>query len=278
MTSLFRRWWIVSVLLIALMIGACAGEPEAVAPVGSENASAESAPSETVPNETVAEAPSAPAIASLVTLNGTATVEFVVNGAPIVIEVNGNDAPVTAGNFVDLVERGVYDGTVFHRVIREPDPFVVQGGDPMSQDPSVPTELLGRGSFIDPETEAPRYIPLEIKPEGAEQPVYGQTLRGAGIGEPPVLRHVRGVVAMARSQLPDSASAQFYFTLADLPFLDGDYAVFGTVLEGMDVVDGIEQGDTLASATVTGGLENLSSGSADSEASAPTTESGAESP
>lgn len=62
---------------------------------------------------------------------------------------------------------------------------------------------------------------------------------------------------MARSQLPDSASAQFYFALADVDFLDGSYAVFGYVTEGMDVVDQIQQGDRIESATVTAGIENL---------------------
>ena len=62
---------------------------------------------------------------------------------------------------------------------------------------------------------------------------------------------------MARSQATDSASAQFYFTLADLPFLDGSYAVFGYVTEGMDVVDNIQQGDLIESARVVSGLENL---------------------
>jgi peptidyl-prolyl cis-trans isomerase B (cyclophilin B) len=62
---------------------------------------------------------------------------------------------------------------------------------------------------------------------------------------------------MARSQMPDSASAQFYFALDDLSFLDGSYAVFGQVTDGMDVVDSIEQGDRIQSATVTEGLDNL---------------------
>ena len=62
---------------------------------------------------------------------------------------------------------------------------------------------------------------------------------------------------MARSQFPDSASSQFYITLADLPFLDGNYAVFGYVISGMDVVDQIQQGDVIASASVTSGLDNL---------------------
>jgi peptidyl-prolyl cis-trans isomerase B (cyclophilin B) len=62
---------------------------------------------------------------------------------------------------------------------------------------------------------------------------------------------------MARSSMPDSASSQFYFALADLPFLDGSYAVFGNVTQGMDVVDKIQQGDRIDSAEVTKGIENL---------------------
>ncbi len=185
-------------------------------------------------------------------LEGKATVVMTVKGSPITIEVNGNDAPFTAGNFVDLVERGVYDGLVFHRVIREPDPFVVQGGDPQGKEPSFPIERLGSGSFIDPETGNPRYVRLEIKPEGAQEPIYSKVT-----SQPPVLKHSRGAVAMARSQAPDSASSQFYFALADLDFLDGKYAVFGYVTSGMEVVDQIQQGDRIESAKVTEGAENL---------------------
>ncbi len=190
-------------------------------------------------------------------LNGEATVVLTVNNRPITIQVNGNAAPYTAGNFVDLVQRGVYDGTIFHRVIRSPQPFVAQGGDPQSKDPSVNPQAYGTGSFVDPATGKPRYIPLEILPEGATEPVYSRTLKSAGISQPPKLSHTRGAVAMARSQMPDSASAQFYIALGDVQFLDGDYAVFGHVTAGMDVVDGIQQGDKLDSAKVTAGLENL---------------------
>ncbi|MDJ0743935.1 MAG: peptidylprolyl isomerase [Xenococcaceae cyanobacterium MO_167.B27] len=192
-------------------------------------------------------------------LEGLAKVELVVNGSPIIIEVNGNDAPITAGNFVDLVEKGVYDGLVFHRVIKSPQPFVAQGGDPQGKDPNFPVSGLGTGGFIDPETGQRRFIPLEIKLDGEDAPVYSKALgRSAGLSAPPVtLKHDRGAIAMARSQAPDSASSQFYIALADLEFLDGDYAVFGTVLSGMDVVDGIEQGDRIESAKVIEGAENL---------------------
>jgi peptidyl-prolyl cis-trans isomerase B (cyclophilin B) len=190
-------------------------------------------------------------------LEGKATVVMTVNGSPITIEVDGENAPITAGNFVDLVERGVYDGLAFHRVVTTPQPFVAQGGDPQGKDPSVPENRLGTGSFVDPDTNQPRYIPLEIKPQGAEEPIYGKTLKQAGVTQPPVLTHKRGAVAMARSQMPNSASAQFYFALADLDFLNGDYAVFGYVTDGMDAVDAIKQGDRIDSAQVTAGLENL---------------------
>ena len=195
--------------------------------------------------------------AGLPVLTGPATVEMQINGGTVVMELDGEKAPVTAGNFVDLVQRSVYDGVSFHRVVKSPEPFVVQGGDPQSKDPSVPPQRLGTGSFTDPETNEPRYIPLEIQPAGADQPVYGQTFQEAGIAQPPALPHTRGALAMARSQLPDSASAQFYVALADLPFLDGSYAVFGYVTDGMDIISDIEQGDVVESATVVSGLDNL---------------------
>jgi len=192
-------------------------------------------------------------------LQGKATVVMTVKGQPITIEVDGENAPITAGNFVDLVRRGVYDGLVFHRVVKEPQPFVAQGGDPQGKDPDFPVQRLGTGSFVDPDTQQPRYIPLEIKPEGASEPVYSKTLKQARISEPPVLSHDRGAMAMARSQMPDSASAQFYFALADIKFLDGDYAVFGYVRDGMDVVDAIQQGDRIDSARIIEGEDNLKS-------------------
>ncbi|MGD1804150.1 peptidylprolyl isomerase [Dapis sp. BLCC M126] len=192
-------------------------------------------------------------------LNGKATVVMIVNSSPVTIEVDGINAPITAGNFVDLVQKGVYDGLAFHRVVREPQPFVVQGGDPQSKDINFPQNRLGTGGFIDPTTGRERYIPLEIKPQEATEPVYSKTFDNARIDRQPVLSHTRGAVAMARSQPPDSASSQFYFALTDLPFLDGNYAVFGYVTQGMkEVVDQIDAGDRIESAKVVEGLENLS--------------------
>ncbi|PSB02478.1 peptidylprolyl isomerase [Merismopedia glauca CCAP 1448/3] len=192
-------------------------------------------------------------------LLGKATVVMKVNGSPITIELDGDKAPISVGNFVDLVKRGFYNGVSFHRVVRQPEPFVVQGGDPNSKNPNYKGQL-GTSGFEDPATGKPRYIPLEIQPQGAKSPVYSQILTEAGIAVPPELQHKRGAVAMARSAFPDSASSQFYFALADLSFLDGNYAVFGYVTSGMDVVDKIKQGDRIESAEVTKGLENLKSG------------------
>lgn len=247
------RQWLVSVLIVgALTLGGCSPE-QAV----SSSSPISSATQTTSVSTTQA---SSPQMNDLPVLEGKATVVMTVKGSPITIEVDGTNAPITAGNFVDLVQRGVYDGLVFHRVVRQPEPFVVQGGDPQSKNPNVPVGRLGTGGFANPNTGAQRYIPLEIKPEGAQTPIYSRTLKSDAISAPPQLRHTRGAVAMARSQQPDSASSQFYFALADLGFLDGDYAVFGYVTSGMDVVDKIQQGDRIESAKVTQGAENLKNG------------------
>lgn len=246
------RHWLVSILILGgLMLGGCSPEQSAnsLSPTSSATQTTSLAPTQA----------SSPQMKDLPVLEGKATVVMTVNGAPITIEVDGTNAPITAGNFIDLVNQGVYDGLVFHRVVRQPEPFVVQGGDPQSKDPNS-RKPLGTGGFIDPKTGSERRIPLEIKPEGAATPTYGMTLESAGDSGKPELKHTRGAVAMARSQSPDSASSQFYFALADLTFLDGSYAVFGTVTDGMDVVDKIQQGDRIESAKVTQGLANLKNG------------------
>ncbi|MGB3266767.1 MAG: peptidylprolyl isomerase [Microcoleus sp.] len=182
-------------------------------------------------------------------LTGKAIVVQVINGQPVAIEVDGTNAPITAGNFVDLVERGIYDGVMFHRVVRQPDPFVVQGGDPRSKDPTIPASQLGTGNFVDPDNNQARFIPLEIKPQGAAQPVYNQVVTQA-----PQLKHTVGAVAMARATALNSASSQFYFALDTLPFLDGNYAVFGNVVQGFETVNAVQQGDRISSAKVVGGI------------------------
>ena len=236
-------------IVIAVVLAGCTGSDTPVAEGTATDA--------TSPTNVAAAPEVSDVTAGLPQLEGKAKVEIVVNGSTITVEVDGDQAPLTAGNFIDLVERGVYEGTVFHRVVREPQPFVVQGGDPQSKDPAVPVERLGTGSFNDPETNQPRYIPLEITPSGAGQPLYNRTFEMAGVAGAPALSHTRGAIAMARSQFPDSASAQFYFTLTDLPFLDGNYAVFGYITDGLEVIDSIQQGDVIESAKVIEGIENF---------------------
>src|SRR5262245_24776452 len=136
----------------------------------------------------------------------------------IAAELYEDNAPKTSGNFIDLVERGFYDGLKFHRY--EPG-FVIQGGDPLGN---------GTGGFVDPATGKERRIALEVKPE---------------------LKHGEaGALAMARSQDPNSASCQFYITLGPAAFLDMNYAVFGRVTEGIDVVKQLRAGDSMKSVTL----------------------------
>lgn len=233
--------WLVSLIIVgALFLGGCTSQESSSQT--SENSSATTPVSTTQVNN--------PQMTNSPRLEGKATVVMVVNGSPITIEVDGTNAPVTAGNFVDLVERGFYNGLIFHRVVKSPEPFVAQGGDPQG---------TGMGGFVDPETKRPRNVPLEIKLKAQDRPSYGKALgRQAGYSDPQVvLNHKKGAIAMARSQAPDSASSQFYFALSDIDFLDGDYAVFGYVTNGMNVVEGIKQGDKIESAKVTQGAENL---------------------
>lgn len=126
------------------------------------------------------------------------------NGGIIRIELYPDHAPVTVGNFIKLAGEGFYDGLIFHRVIKG---FMIQGGCPQ-----------GKG------TGGPGYC---IKGE----------FTGNGVANK--LKHVRGVISMARSQSPDSAGSQFFIMHEDAPHLDGQYAAFGMVVEGMDVVDKI---------------------------------------
>ena len=181
-------------------------------------------------------------------LKGTALVELKTSKGTVQLSLDGDAAPLTAGNFVDLVRRGTYNGTVFHRVVREPIPFVVQGGDPQSKDPKLPIEALGTGNFMDPGSGQPRMIPLELFLKGESSPRYGQIAAGPGQQAKLKLQHQRGSLAMARSEALNSASAQFYIALRALPELDGRYAVFGRVTSGMDVVDRLVQGDKVISA------------------------------
>ncbi|MEA5583556.1 peptidylprolyl isomerase [Nodularia harveyana UHCC-0300] len=247
----FSQFLFVLLIFGALTLGGCLDRDVASDSASPTSTAGDSTTTTTSVSETINE--SVPGMKDLPKLEGKATVVMTVNGSPITIEVDGTQAPITAGNFVDLVQKGVYDGLVFHRVVRDPEPFVVQGGDPQSKDPNFPANRLGTGGYVDPKIGTERRIPLEITSQGADSPTYGKTVDPASV----TLKHKMGAVAMARSQMPDSASSQFYFTLADLGFLDGSYAVFGNVTEGFDVVNKIQQGDRIESAKVTEGAENL---------------------
>ena len=131
------------------------------------------------------------------------------NGKVIKAELYPDVAPNTVANFVSLVEKGFYNGLTFHRVIPG---FMIQGGDPTG------TGMGGPG--------------WRIKGEFARNGVKND------------LKHTRGVLSMARSMHPDSAGSQFFIMHEDAPHLDGQYAAFGKVIEGMDAVDAIANTET----------------------------------
>lgn len=187
---------------------------------------------------------------SIPCLANTANVSLETSKGLIVVKLDGANAPLTAGNFLDLVKKGIYNQTIFHRVVKSPLPFVVQGGDPNSSNPRIPVSAYGSGQYIDSATGTARYIPLEFRVKPSKSLSYGKEIASTNLSLQPVLTHDRGAVAMARSSDPNSASAQFYIALEALPELDGRYAVFGRVVRGMDVVDQLEQGDKLFRATL----------------------------
>ena len=126
------------------------------------------------------------------------------DGGVIKVELYPDKAPNTVNNFISLVNHNFYDGLIFHRVLSG---FMIQGGDP---------EGTGMGG--------PGY---SIKGEFSQNRFNND------------LKHERGVISMARSMMPDSAGSQFFIMHQDAPHLDGAYAAFGKVIEGMDVVDRI---------------------------------------
>ncbi|MGQ9838147.1 MAG: peptidylprolyl isomerase [Cyanobacteriota bacterium] len=186
-------------------------------------------------------------------LRGKAVVELELQTAQagvgkVILEIHGEAAPLTAGNFIDLVQRGFYNGLTFHRVEKDPQPFVVQSGDPRGD---------GTGGATEPGSNRLRTLPLEIQVRGEPQPRYNTLIEDPATLRQLVLPHRLGAVAMARSSPLDSASSQFYISLASLPILDGRYAVFGYVTEGMEWVDKVQVGDVIRSARVIEGEEWL---------------------
>ena len=120
------------------------------------------------------------------------------------LELDEGSAPVTVANFIKLAQGGFYDGLTFHRIM---DGFMIQGGDPK-----------GNGTG------------------GSGERIKGE-FSGNGVNNP--ISHVKGVISMARANDPDSASSQFFITVADATFLDGSYAAFGRVIEGMEIAEQI---------------------------------------
>ena len=122
----------------------------------------------------------------------------------IKLELDEGSAPITVANFIKLAQSGFYDGLTFHRIM---DGFMIQGGDPLG---------TGMGG-------ADEKIKGEFKQNGVDNPIS----------------HVKGVISMARAKDPDSASSQFFITVADDTFLDGAYAAFGRVTEGLEIAEQI---------------------------------------
>ena len=130
------------------------------------------------------------------------------NGGIIVLELDRAAAPITVDNFVKLANEQFYDGLIFHRIVAG---FMIQGGDPDGTGMGGPDYMI-KGEFAS---------------NGWDNPI----------------KHTRGVISMARSRQADSAGSQFFIMHADAPFLDGEYAAFGQVVEGMDIVDRIAEAD-----------------------------------
>ena len=187
-------------------------------------------------------------------LLGRATVALETNKGDLEIVVDGYSAPVNAGNFVDLVQRGFYDGLDFNRA---EDFYILQAGDP-------PGEADG---FIDPQTNEYRAIPMEVLVKGDELPVYGDTLEELGryLDVPAIPFNAYGAVALARpANDPNGGSSQFFFFKFDTEItppgynlMDGRYSVFGYLTEGKEVLEELTAGDKIISAKVIDGIENL---------------------
>jgi peptidylprolyl isomerase len=187
-------------------------------------------------------------------LQGRATIDIATTKGNITVVVDGYSAPVTAGNFVDLVQRGFYNNLSFTRAEKD---YVLQIGDP-------PGDEVG---FIDPKNKKYRAIPLEVMVKGDKEPTYGVTMEDAGrFREEPVLPFSSfGALAMARPEYePNGGSSQFFFFLfepeltpAGRNLLDGRYSVFGYVTSGQEVLEQIKDADKITSAKVIEGGDLL---------------------
>ena len=142
---------------------------------------------------------------------------FTTNKGTIRVQLAGKDAPIHVGNFVELAQKGFYDGLTFHRYVPN---FVIQGGDPKGNGTGGPGYRIQQAFTTNPNTS-----------------------------------HEDGALAMARSSNPDSAGSQFYFCLGAQHFLDPNYTVFGQTLEGFDTIAALRQGDTIESIVIENAAE-----------------------
>ncbi len=192
--------------------------------------------------------------ANLPQLKGRALVELSTEKGNAIITVDGYNAPVNAGQFIDLVQKGFYDGLTFTRADEN---YYLQTGDP---------EGSAEG-YIDPATNKLRTVPIEVRLPDQKMPTYGKTFEEMGLsGTLPVLPFAAfGTVAMAHPNEDGNAgSSQFFIYLfeseltpAGLNLLDGNYTVFGYVTSGKETLDKLRLGDKILSARVISGAENL---------------------
>jgi peptidylprolyl isomerase len=192
--------------------------------------------------------------ADLPRLLGRATVKITTTKGDLLTEVDGYNAPLTAGAFVDLVQKGFYDDLPFTRA---EDFYVLQTGDPKG-------DALG---YVDPKTGQERHVPLEIRIVGDPAPIYNETFEDIGrYKAQPVLPFATyGTLGMAHSdEHLDDGSSQFFFFLyeaeltpAGLNLVDGRNAAFGYVVDGFDVLGELGVDDRIVSARVIDGADNL---------------------
>lgn len=210
-------------MALALLTSGCSSEPAETGPATDGDAA---------PSDSQTAEDGDPAIAfeeetmhvSTVEVTGTERAVMVTSKGTITLEFYPADAPNHVASFIELADAGFYDGIKFHRVIPG---FVAQGGDPITRD-LTPEQVIAGAPGV-----------------GTGGPGWQQK------AEFNSRKHETGTLAMARSQNPDSAGSQFYICLAPQPSLDGQYTVFGKVVEGMDVVTALTVGDTIESVTIT---------------------------
>ena len=148
-------------------------------------------------------------------------VRMVTTRGVILIKLYPKDAPISCANFERLVKKGFYNGLTFHRIA--------------DLEPGSPSKIVQGGD-----------------PQGNGQGGPGYTIKGEfkSNGVPNLLTHIAGAVAMARTQAPDSAGSQFYICVNPVHFLDGNYAVFGQVIKGLDVAGKLQMGDKMTKVTL----------------------------